>query len=91
MYHKVSETISFMNFEILFQVYDIIKDHPEGLKLNDVSTVLGSPNDKGTVVEFHSPNVAVKENIGQFDVTVCRYGDLRNEVRVRYVENSYCF
>ncbi|KAK7592838.1 hypothetical protein V9T40_007590 [Parthenolecanium corni] len=67
----------------LQQVYDIIKDHPEGLKLNDISTVLGSPTDKGTVVEFHSPNVAVKENIGQFDVTVCRYGDLRSEVKVR--------
>lgn len=66
-------------------MYDIIKDHPEGLKLNDISTVLGSPTDKGTVVEFHSPNVAVKENIGQFDVTVCRYGDLRSEVKVRSV------
>lgn len=67
----------------IFQVYDIIKGHPDGLPLGDVPEIPDS--DDIAVVEFHCPTIAVKENIGQFSVTVWRFGNLQIETKVRFV------
>jgi len=38
---------------------------------------------KYAIVEFHSPTVAVKENIGKFPVTIWRHGNLNTKATVR--------
>lgn len=38
-----------------------------------------------SVIEFHCPTVAVKENIGNFFVTIWRFGNLQTEAKVRSV------
>lgn len=68
-----------------FQIYEILKNHPDGLKLEDIPLDYDIGETDYSVVEFHSPSVSVKENVGEFFVSVCRYGNLQSEVKVRYV------
>lgn len=47
--------------------------------------ILSSNEDKKvTIVEFHSPTIAVREDIGQFPVTVWRHGNLNTRATIRY-------
>lgn len=68
-------------------MYEIIKNHPEGLKLGDIPSIPDSED--LSIVEFHCPRMAVKENIGNFFVTVWRLGNLEREVKVRFVFLHY--
>lgn len=67
----------------LKQIYDILKNHPDGLKLEDIPPQLDTGETNCSVIEFHSPNISVRENVGQFFVSVCRYGNLQSEVKVK--------
>ncbi|XP_065212113.1 sodium/calcium exchanger Calx-like isoform X2 [Planococcus citri] len=65
----------------LKEVYEIIKNHPDGLKLGELPQTPESED--VSLIEFHCPRMAVKENIGNFFVTVWRHGNLDKEARVR--------
>lgn len=38
---------------------------------------------KATIIEFHSPTIAIKEDIGKFPVTIFRHGNLKTKATVR--------
>lgn len=49
-----------------------------------MSSSINAEDNKYSVVEFHSPTIAVKENIGKFPVTLWRHGNLDCKAIVRY-------
>lgn len=68
----------------LREVYDAINQHPSGPNLGSCPENLV---DTHAVIEFHAATCAVRENIGSFNVTVWRHGNLEPVVKVRYVLN----
>lgn len=46
---------------------------------------ISSTNDdtKATIVEFHSPTIAVKEDVGKFPVTIWRHGNINTRATIR--------
>lgn len=38
---------------------------------------------KYSVVEFHAPTIAVKENVGKFPVTIWRHGKLNTKATIK--------
>lgn len=50
----------------------------------DISHVpFNNEENKYAVVEFHSPTIAVRENIGKFPITIWRHGNLNTKATVR--------
>ncbi|XP_050432322.1 sodium/calcium exchanger 1 [Adelges cooleyi] len=68
--------------EHLKQVYAVLKSDKKGGAFDALPPVPAVDN-KFAIVEFHSPNVAVKENIGTFPVTIWRHGNLKTKSIVR--------
>lgn len=65
----------------LKQVYEIMNSHPETPTVGEAPPL---PDlDTHSVIEFHAATVAVRENIGKFNVTLWRHGNLEPQVRVR--------
>lgn len=64
----------------LQEVYDAINQHPQAPNLGPIPELL---HDTHAVVEFHAATCAVRENIGSFNVTVWRHGNLEPVVKVR--------
>lgn len=64
----------------LKEVYNAMNEHPEAPTVGEVPQV--QPH-KNAIVDFHSASCAVMENIGKFQVTICRTGKLDSRVSVR--------
>uniref|UniRef100_A0A0N7ZBH2 Calx-beta domain-containing protein n=1 Tax=Scylla olivacea TaxID=85551 RepID=A0A0N7ZBH2_SCYOL len=64
----------------LKEVYSAMNEHPEAPTVGEVPQV--QPH-KNAIVDFHSASCAVMENIGKFQVAICRTGRMDNRVSVR--------
>ncbi|XP_025412592.1 sodium/calcium exchanger 3 [Sipha flava] len=68
----------------LKQVYDVIKKNKQNYIDGDMSNVpFENKENKYAIVEFHTPTVAIRENIGKFPVTIWRHGNLNTKAIVR--------
>lgn len=67
----------------IIQVYDVIKKDPEIGNETFTETYLKVEENEYAVIEFHSPTIAVRENIGTFPVTIWRHGNLNTRATVR--------
>lgn len=64
----------------LKEVYDTINNHPNA---PDLGPVPENVSDTYACIEFHAATVAVRENIGSFNVTIWRHGNLEPTIKVR--------
>lgn len=64
----------------LKEVYSAMNEHPEAPTVGEVPKV--QPH-KNAIIDFHSASCAVMENIGKFQVAICRTGRLDSRVSVR--------
>ncbi|XP_045122497.1 sodium/calcium exchanger 2-like isoform X9 [Portunus trituberculatus] len=71
----------------LKEVYNAMNEHPEAPTVGEVPQV--QPH-KNAIVDFHSASCAVMENIGKFQVAICRTGriDTRVSVRVETIDGT---
>ncbi|XP_045122490.1 sodium/calcium exchanger 2-like isoform X3 [Portunus trituberculatus] len=71
----------------LHSVYNAMNEHPEAPTVGEVPQV--QPH-KNAIVDFHSASCAVMENIGKFQVAICRTGriDTRVSVRVETIDGT---
>lgn len=60
-----------------------MKDKDEAMQGLPTISCLNEEQNKVTIIEFHSPTIAVKEDIGKFPVTIWRHGNLNNKATVR--------
>ncbi|XP_042238994.1 sodium/calcium exchanger 2-like isoform X3 [Homarus americanus] len=61
-------------------VYNAMNEHPDAPTVGEVPKVMPHRN---AVIDFHAASCAVMENIGKFNVAICRTGKTDNEVSVR--------
>nr|XP_045601210.1 sodium/calcium exchanger 2-like isoform X3 [Procambarus clarkii] len=61
-------------------VYNAMNEHPEAPTVGEVPKVMPHRN---AIIEFHAGSCAVMENIGKFQVAICRSGRTDNEVSIR--------
>ncbi|KAG8224885.1 hypothetical protein J437_LFUL004626, partial [Ladona fulva] len=64
----------------LQEVYDTINEHPNA---PNIGKLLEPDELRKAVIEFRAATVAVPENVGTFNVTISRRGDLEPKVKVR--------
>lgn len=64
----------------LHSVYNAMNEHPEAPTVGEVPQV--QPH-KNAIIDFHSASCAVMENIGKFQVALCRSGRMDSRVSVR--------
>ncbi|KAG0730061.1 Sodium/calcium exchanger 2 [Chionoecetes opilio] len=64
----------------LKEVYSAMNEHPEAPTVGEVPQV--QPH-KNAVIDFHSASCAVMENIGKFQVAICRTGRMDSMISVR--------
>ncbi|XP_069953412.1 sodium/calcium exchanger Calx isoform X5 [Cherax quadricarinatus] len=77
--YKLKETIESL-MTARDSVYSAMNEHPEAPTVGEVPKVTPSKN---AIIDFHSGSCAVMENIGKFEVAICRSGRTDNEVSVR--------
>ncbi|KAK7066236.1 hypothetical protein SK128_023517, partial [Halocaridina rubra] len=61
-------------------VYNAMNEHPEAPTLGEVPKVKPNLN---AIMDFHAASCAVMEDIGKFEVLLCRSGRLDSRVSVR--------
>lgn len=64
----------------LQEVYDTINEHPNA---PNIGKLLEPDELRKAVIEFRAATVAVPENVGTFEVTICRHGDLQPRAKVK--------
>ncbi|XP_050732417.1 sodium/calcium exchanger 2-like isoform X8 [Eriocheir sinensis] len=71
----------------LKEVYNAMNEHPEAPTVGEVPKVMPHKN---AIIDFHSASCAVMENIGKFQVSICRSGktDSRVSVRVETIDGT---
>ncbi|XP_050732411.1 sodium/calcium exchanger 2-like isoform X2 [Eriocheir sinensis] len=71
----------------LHNVYNAMNEHPEAPTVGEVPKVMPHKN---AIIDFHSASCAVMENIGKFQVSICRSGktDSRVSVRVETIDGT---
>lgn len=61
----------------------IKKDDQIGLDGDLSHFMFKNDENKYAVVEFHTPTIAVRENVGKFPITIWRHGNLNTKATVR--------
>lgn len=64
----------------LKEVYSAMNEHPDAPTIGELPKV--QPH-KNAIIDFHSASCAVMENIGKFQVAICRSGRTDSKVSVR--------